>query len=301
MTDEAAFLKTMLDRPNDLTLRQVFADWLEERGDPRGELVRLLHTLTQSTDLPDRDQLEARMQTLLRKRVQPVGPFQTNALGMQFAWIPAGQFLMGSPLEEHNRMEDEVVHRVILTTGFFMAMHLVTQAEWQAVMGHNYSHWKGKRLPVEDVSWDECVEFCDILRKQDGKQYRLPTEAEWEFACRAGSTTAFYYGNDETKLGQYAWYEGNSKKKTHPVGKKKPNTWGLHDMHGNLAEWCSDWYGPYPNKQLTNPKGPSKGPHRVKRGSSWFTSSWHSRSAMRRQYDDSLRNEDVGFRICYEY
>ena len=159
-----------------------------------------------------------------------------------------------------------------------MGVHQVTQAQWQAVMGANPSHFKGEsNLPVENVSWDECVAFCEALGKKDGKPYRLPTEAEWEYACRAGTTTPFHFGgtitvNQANYDGNYTY--GNGKKgvyrqKTTPVGSFPANAWGLFDMHGNVWEWCADWYGPYPEEELKDPQGFVGGDRRVCRGGSW--------------------------------
>jgi len=138
MHDERGFLQAMLEHPEDKALRLVFADWLDERADPRGELIRLLHTLTQSVEVPDRIQLEDRLRTLLGSGVQPVGPFWTNAIGMKFAWIPPGTFMMGSPESEAGRGEDETQHRVVLTRGFWLAVHPVTHASWQKVTGEKF-------------------------------------------------------------------------------------------------------------------------------------------------------------------
>ena len=171
---------------------------------------------------------------------------------------------MGSPANEPERSDDETQHRVTLTKGFYLGVHQVTQAQWQAVMGNNPSHFKGdSNLPVENVSWDDCVAFCEALGKKDGKTYRLPTEAEWEYACRAGTTTPFHFGdtisvNQANYDGNYTY--GNGKKgvyrqKTTPVGSFPANAWGLFDMHGNVWEWCADWYGPYPEEELKDPQG----------------------------------------------
>src|SRR5271156_3705070 len=148
MHDEQAFLQAMQENPEDTALRLVFADWLEERGDPRGELLRLLHTLTQAVEAPDRSKLEDRLRSLLAAGVQPVGPFVTNSIGMKFAWVPSGTFLMGSPEAEQARDDDETQHRVTLTQGLWLAVHQVTQACWRAVLGSNPSHHQGDELPV---------------------------------------------------------------------------------------------------------------------------------------------------------
>ena len=199
----------------------------------------------------------------------------TNSLGMKFAWIPPGTFLMGSPENEAGRYNDETRHRVTLTKGFWMGVHLVTQGQWQAVMGSNPSHFQSETRPVEMVLWEECQEFCRQLSKREGKVYRLPTEAEWEYACRAGTTTAYYFGDDPAKLGAHAWYRENSNGQTHPIGQKSPNAWGLFDMQGNVWQWCED----YPCSDQVDPQGPVRGSFRVPRGGSWGSISGRCRSA----------------------
>ncbi len=287
MQDEAAFLQAIQERPEDASLRLVFADWLEERGDPRGELIRLLHTLTQSIDVPERSKLEERMRRLVADGVQPVGPFFTNDLGMKFAWIPSGTFLMGRT-ENEGRAPDEVPrHKVTLTRGFYLAIHPVTQACWEAVRGNNPSRTKSKKRPVERVSWPDCQKFLRKLSERDGHTYRLPTEAEWEYACRAGTTTPFYFGetisadqaNFETHFNEYSAPTRNNK--TTLVGKFPPNAFGLHDMHGNVWGWCQDWYGKYPKEEAVDPQGPKDGRHRVLRGGSYGIHRTFLRSASR--------------------
>ena len=207
----------------------------------------------------------------------------TNSIGMKFVWIPPGIFLMGSPEEEKERRDHETQHKVTLSKGFFMGVHLVTQEQWQAVMGNNPSNFKGeKNLPVETVSWEDCQEFIKKLRVKDKKPYRLPTEAEWEYACRAGTKTPFCFG-DAISTDQ-ANYDGNHiygngkkgkyREKTTPVGSFPANAWGLFDMHGNLWEWCQDWFGDYPQNDVVDPQGPNEGQYRVLRGGSWHDYSW---------------------------
>jgi formylglycine-generating enzyme required for sulfatase activity len=197
----------------------------------------------------------------------------TNSVGMKFAVIPAGEFMMGSPEDEPGRGDDEnetPLHEVTLTQPFQMGTHEVTQEQYQKVMGTNPSKFKGPQNPVEQVIWNDAVEFCRKLSEQPeekaaGYMYRLPTEAEWEYACRAGTTTTYSFGDDASKLAQYAWYDKNSGNTTHAAGQKKPNAWGFYDMHGNVWEWCQDWNGGYPNGAQTDPTGPKTGSIQVYR------------------------------------
>ncbi len=204
---------------------------------------------------------------------------QAPALDMEFVLIPAGKFQMGSTTGES---DEKPVHWVRISQPFYLGKYEVTQAQWKTVMGSdNPSFFKGDNLPVDTVSWDDCQVFIRKLNaRRDGYTYRLPSEAEWEYACRAG-TTGDYAG----KLGARAWYYGNSGNQTHPVGWKSPNRWGLYDMHGNVWEWCQDWYGGdyYQNSPGTDPQGPSMGSDRVFRGGSWNTTAVICRSANRRR------------------
>jgi formylglycine-generating enzyme required for sulfatase activity len=162
-----------------------------------------------------------------------------NSISMDFVLIPAGEFTMGSEYDD----DEQPVHNVKIKTPFYLGMYSVTQREWKTVMGDNPSYFEGDDLPVECVSWDDVQEFIKKLNTKEGTdQYRLPSEAEWEYASRAGTTTRYSFGDSDSKLGEYAWYEDNSDRKTHPVGEKKPNQWGLFDMHGNVWEWMQDTY-----------------------------------------------------------
>lgn len=189
-----------------------------------------------------------------------------NGLGMEFRRIPAGTFMMGSPSNEEDRRSDEDQYQVILTNDFYMQTTEVTQPQWQAVMGNNPSPVQGDSLPVEAVSWDNAQIFISKLNARGEGTYRLPTEAEWEYAARAGTTTRYACGNDVRCVDQMGWTDRNSEGKTHPVAQKQPNAWGLYDMHGIISEWVQDWYGSYPSGSSTNPTGPSKGSYRVHRG-----------------------------------
>jgi len=220
-------------------------------------------------------------------------------LNARFVLIPAGTFIIGSPENEPKRWVHETQHQVTISHPFYMQTTPVTQGQWQKVMGNNPSYFKGDdNLPVETVSWSNVQEFIGRLNRQEGTdKYRLPTEAEWEYACRAGSTTVYCFGDDPGRLGEYAWYNDNSERTTHPVGGKKPNTWGLYDMHGNVWEWVKDLYGDYPSGSVTDPEGSSEGSARVHRGGSWYYNARYCRSAYRNFYDPGLRNRHLGFRL----
>ena len=167
-------------------------------------------------------------------------------------------------------------------------------------MGNNPSNFKGPKNPVEQVSWDDCQRFLKKLNeKVGGGKFSLPTEAQWEYACRAGSTTRYYFGDDESELGDYAWYDENSGSKTHPVGEKKPNAWGLYDMHGNVWEWCQDWYdgGYYAKSPMDDPTGPATGSYRVGRGGGWFNAARLCRSANRDYFVPGVGSTHLGLRV----
>lgn len=211
---------------------------------------------------------------------------------MQMVLIHPGEFLMGSPLMGKGRGGDETQHRVRITKPFYIGKYEVTQEQWQAVMRNNPSKFKGAKNPVERVSWNDCQRFIKRLNSiVPGGGFRLPTEAEWEYAARAGTTTRFYWGDDpnEREIDNYAWYgwdKGNTRKKTHPVGTKKPNPWGLYDISGNVWEWCSDWYSEkyYNNSPVNNPQGPASGKYKVTRGGGWHVIGIYCRSANRLKF-----------------
>ena len=215
--------------------------------------------------------------------------------GIEVVWCPPGEFLMGSPEHEADRDEDETQHRVTLTKGFWLAKTECTQAQWESVMGSNPSNFKGADLPVEQVSWNDVQQWLAEMNERHplptGWKWDLPTEAQWEYACRAGTGKAFAGDMDEM-----AWYSSNGGFKTNPVGTKKANAWGLHDMHGNVWEWCVDYYDAYASESATDPRGPTMGGRRVFRGGSWSFLPLSCRSANRDRYSQGLRFTNLGFR-----
>jgi formylglycine-generating enzyme required for sulfatase activity len=237
----------------------------------------------------------------------------TNNIGVEFVLIPAGTFMMGTPIEQldaiaggdqdyRNRIEHETPqHQVEISQPFYLGKYPVTQRQWEMVMGATPSRFKGDNLPVERVSWNDVQAFIKKLNEREGvDHYRLPSEAEWEYACRAGSTGLYSFGDDAARLGEYAWYKENSDEKTHPVGEKKPNTWGLYDMHGNVWEWVQDRYDEnyYQNSLNVDPQGPNAGAFRVYRGGSWSAPALFARSAVRFASLPGVRIGYLGFRCA---
>ncbi len=238
---------------------------------------------------------------------------------MELVLIPAGEFMMGSrdTVAEVQRKgntkkdwykNEHPRHRVRITQPFYMGKHEVTQAQYERIMGKNPSKWKGSDLPVERVSWNDATELCRKLSQRTGRKVRLPTEAEWEYACRAGTTTPFHFGetisanqvNYDANYPYAGGAKGTYRRKTTSVGSFPANAWGLHDMHGNLWEWCSDWNdeGYYAKSPGTDPQGPGTAGSRVLRGGSWNYRGLNCRSAYRRRYGPTNRNNYVGFRVA---
>lgn len=234
----------------------------------------------------------------------------TNSIDAKFVLIPQGKFTMGALDTEDDSEDDEIQHQVTISKPFYLGVHEVTQGQYEQVMGTNPSHFQKRVIrknnssnyPVEQVSWDDAIEFCKKLsdnpkEKAAKRVYRLPTEAEWEWACRAGGSSAYAFGDSKQMLGDYAWFQSNSDRKTHPVGSLKPNAWGLFDMHGNVWEWCQDFYGDYPKTDAKDPTGPSVGTYRVNRGGGWIDEASSCRSSHRFGDQPDLKINDIGFRV----
>jgi formylglycine-generating enzyme required for sulfatase activity len=227
----------------------------------------------------------------------------TNSVSIEFVQIPAGEFDMGSPQKEAGRDDDEgPVHRVKIANAFYMSKYEITQKQWHDVMGSNVSFFKGDNLPVEQVSWNEAQEFISRLNEKEGiDKYRLPSEAEWEYAARAGNTTRYYFGDDASKLDEYEWFIGNSEFKTHGAGQKKSNPWGLYDMHGNVWEWVQDVYHvSYVGAPTDGSAWEGNGTHRIIRGGSFDYAAVHLRAANRNDRDPGFRHINTGFRLVMD-
>jgi len=225
-----------------------------------------------------------------------------NSIGMEFVLINNGSFMMGSEKGKENKKDELPAHKVVIGKDFYLGKYEVTQGQWEAVMEKNPSEIKGKDLPVSNVSYLEIEEFLEKINTKKDGIYRLPTEAEWEYSCRAGTKTKYSFGDDSKKIGDFAWTHENSGDKSKPVGKKKPNNWGLYDMHGNVMEICSDWYGRdyYSENESLDPKGPKKGSLRILRGGCFGYSTYRLSSAYRITFSNKAGSDVFGFRLVKE-
>ena len=227
----------------------------------------------------------------------------TNSIGLEFAAIPAGEFKMGSMEGDE---DERPIHAVTISEDFHLGCYPVTQRQYEKLMGENLSTFRGLNYPVERVSWNDANEFCRRLsestaERDAGRIYRLPTEAEWEYACRGGAETRYCFGDDPSALGDFGWFKQNAEETTHAVGEKKPNEWDLHDMHGNVWEWCHDWLGNYSPELAIDPQGPESGTRRIFRGGSWRDDSDDCTSSFRLRLPPSSRYCLLGFRVHLQH
>jgi formylglycine-generating enzyme required for sulfatase activity len=272
-------------------------DWQKVRGSNDPEQFREFLKKYPNGDFADA--AKGRLDTLSvlngKKEPAPIPPALRVAPEIEMVYVAGGTFLMGSPNEESDRIGNEGPQHRVTVPSYYIGKYEITQVQWKAVMGYNHSRSQGEDLPVSNVSWDEAKEFCRKLSQMTGKQYRLPTEAEWEYACRAGTTKP--HAGD---LGSIAWYMKNSDLKTHPIGQKKPNAFGLYDMHGNVYEWCEDvWHKSYVGAPIDGSAWLNGGDstYRVKRGGSWGTSSGLTRSAVREGVGPGDPVGSIGLRV----
>lgn len=315
MPTERDLLSGIVSHPLEYERWLILADWLEDQADPRCELARLRYLLQTEPEHPEREQRQARQVALLDAGLSPVVPTWTNALGMAFALVLPSTFLMGSPETEVGRFADEIQHAVTLTEPYLLGQHPVTMGAFarfveatgyqtEAEKGGDPETWHSPgfaqtvRHPVVCVTWDDAQAMIAWLNETANAVHALPTEAQWEHACRAGSAAAFFWGSDATQVGEYAWFWDNAGETTHPVDAKRPNGWGLWHVHGNVYEWCEDWYGDYSTEAVTNPRGRlSGGSSRVFRGGSWGSEARCCRSAYRDNNTPSLCCASYGFRL----
>ena len=222
-----------------------------------------------------------------------------NGISIEMVKVEAGTFMMGATSEMKDPSSDEKpLHQVTLTNDYYMGKYEVTQALWRAVMGSNPSKYKGDNLPVEKVSWNDCQKFISKLNKMTGRKFRLPTEAEWEYAARGGKRSRGYQYSGNSNISNVAWYDGNSGSKPHPVGTKQANELGIYDMSGNVYEWCLDWYGSYSSSSQTNPTGADSGSSRVYRSGSWSCFAWGCRLSFRSSFTPDYRRIGLGLRLA---
>ena len=232
------------------------------------------------------------------------GTFTCPSIGIEFVWIPAGKFEKFSPVKEENKtFFERPVHKIVIENSFYLGRYAITQQQWKKLMGQNPSHFKGDNHPVEMISWRDVLKFIKKLNEEEGTdKYRLPSEAEWEYACGAGTQTKYYFGDYDSKLSEYAWYAENSGGKTHPVCHKKQNPWGLYDMHGNVWEWVQDnWHENYNIFPLNGTALEDiEDFHRVSRGGSWYCDAGLCCSTSRFKRDPENQISNLGFRVLKE-
>jgi uncharacterized protein (TIGR02996 family) len=324
MQMEEAILQAIHDAPDESASWLVLTDWLEENGHAeRAELMRLHHRLRQPGLIPGRDGLEKRARSLLLGGVRPSVPTLVNSVGMTLVLVPPGTFLMGSPdpdpRQGGSHADERPQHPVTLSRAFYLGRCEVTQGQFEQIMNANHSRFRPggdgaqrvegidtRVLPAENISYNDATEFCRRLsalaaEKEAGRSYRLPSEAEWEYACRAGAWLSHYHFGNRLikKQANFGWNPPNLGRTT-AVGSYAPNLFGLHDMHGNVWEWCADWYSPgyYQSSPKVDPPGPRRGERRVIRGGGWSTSADLCRAALRGHNTPDARHEYNGFRVA---
>ena len=293
---------------NYLPLMIKFADYGVESVEKNRTYVLVLNQMGMSSNPAD---VSTTVSTVSVSPVQvPAVPSNTisddvitipvkDGICIEMVKVEAGTFMMGATSEMKNPYDDEKpVHQVTLTNDYYMGKYEVTQALWQVVMGKNPSYFKGDNLPVNYVRWKDCQRFISKLNSMTGRKFRLPTEAEWEYAARGGKKSRGYQYSGSSNISDVAWYDGNSGDKTHPVGTKQANELGIYDMTGNVLEWCQDWYGSYYSSSQTNPTGATSGSRHVNRGGSWHSNVRRSSSSCRYGVIYVDRDLDLGFRLA---
>jgi formylglycine-generating enzyme required for sulfatase activity len=279
---EFLFVQRFVQLPVD---QRPILEWTQQMREFLLQLMERKPVVTQLQRVDLKDVILSRIDWIGRNF--STAQFSDNPIGIEFLWIPPGTFLREG-------------REVTLTEGYLFQTTPVTQKQWESVMGKNPSRFResGPEVPVEQVSWEDAQNFIKKLNQSEKiNLFRLPTEAEWEYACRAGTQTEFFFGDDPAELKEHGWHKENSGSKTHPIGQLKPNPWGLFDMHGNVWEWCWDWYGEYPDGKVTDPTGPELGKARVARGGSWINLARDCRSASRNWYGPVNRHYFLGFRL----
>ena len=293
---------------NYLPLMIKFADYGVESVEKNRTYVLVLNQMGMSSNPAD---VSTTVSTVSVSPVQvPAVPSNTisddvitipvkDGICIEMVKVEGGTFMMGATSEMKNPNSNEKpVHQVTLTNDYYMGKYEVTQALWQAVMGSNPSEYKGDNLPVETVSWNDCQKFISKLNSLTGRMFRLPTEAEWEYAARGGKESRGYQYSGSSNISDVAWYDENSGSKTHPVGTKQANELGIYDMTGNVWEWCSDWYGSYSSSSQTNPTGSDSGSARVSRGGGWNCNASYCRLSVRFYYTPDFRLDILGLRLA---
>ncbi len=304
MDTQSLLLQAIHASPGDELAWLALADWLEEQAQPdRAELMRLVLALTRAPGGKGRAAREARLQALVDAGARPLLPSRTTSIGLELVLLPPGSFRMGAAPGEPSYSDYEgPQHKVTLTRGFYLAVHPVTRAQWHQVMGGEPAPRRGTRRPAEHVSWNDCHDFCRRLSEREGRPFRLPTEAEWEYACRAGTSTVYFSGAGVEALRKIGWcnYEGpdDRSKSARPVGSYRPNAFGIFDMHGNVWEWCEDGFTRYSREACVDPcPGPGDRSH-VVRGGSWRFSPEYCRSGYRGGVVPTERRTGWGCRIA---